>query len=354
MRVLCWLLRLQLSLSLVPSLPGRILRSRVQRRVIRNQLDRGFVADVAAAASPSVVLVLPRGVRNTTAQGSGFAVAVDETTMLLTSAHVAAGGMSVQVSLPGDNFSTIHNATVYGRAPGGEDLALLELEPTVAAQLTPMELGDADALRLGDFVIALGHPGGLRSAVTLGVLSGRSSLPAFSVLQDPSAQSEEAGEPSESLVPFLVTDAAFAGGMSGGPLLNADGAVVGVNTLVRPELRGLGNYAIDSVRVREAVQAIVTARANVAGGVKCIRVLLFNDNFNRRQRVETVLRGVGLSEAEARKAMMDAHTTGRGVVRLFEAPGENENLGDDAAAQAEALREELAAADLLVELQLTR
>ena len=122
---------------------------------------------------------------------------------------------------------------------------------------------------------------------------------------------------------------------------------MGVNTLVRPELRGLGNYAIASSRVDTALLAIVDARAAPAGAG--VRLVLFNDRFNRRQRVESVLKDVGLSEAEAQQAMMDAHTTGRGVVRVFKPGPEMDLVG--AMEAAEMMCGALAKADLLVELE---
>lgn len=284
-------------------------------------LDRSFVADVAESASESLVLVVPKGVRNTTAQGSGFVVRSGDANYILTSAHVAAGGMSVEVGFPADSYTERHNATVVGRAPGGEDLALLELDGNKAIELPALTLGDSDALRLGEFVIALGHPSGLRGAVTLGVLSGKADLPVTSVPQDLTAgDGEDANDDNKATVPYLVTDAALASGMSGGPLLTAKGEVVGVSTFVRPELRGLGNYAIASSRVAAVIHQIATAAVG-AGLRRCVgfTVLLYNDRFNKRAHVEKVLKEVaGLTRDEANTAMMSAHTMGRGAVRKFD------------------------------------
>jgi S1-C subfamily serine protease len=98
------------------------------RSVLFATLDREFVTNVYNQCSPSVALVLPRGVRNITTQGSGFVIAVNnDERYILTSAHVAAGGMTVEVALPSDNYAVRYNASVIGRAPNGEDIALLVL-----------------------------------------------------------------------------------------------------------------------------------------------------------------------------------------------------------------------------------
>jgi S1-C subfamily serine protease len=322
-----------------------------------SMLDRTFVADAAESASDSLVLVVPKGVRNTTAQGSGFVVNALGVPRILTSAHVAAGGMTVEVAFSKDGYTERHNATVVGRAPGGEDLALLDLDGGKAIDCPALTLGDSDALRLGEFVIALGHPSGLRGAVTLGVVSGKVTLPVSSVPQELTASDadEETRSGEGATVPYLVTDAAFAGGMSGGPLLDPSGAVVGVSTFVRPELRGLGNYAIASNRAAKVIEEIAQAAAGEAARF-CVgfRVLLFNDRFNKRAHVEAVLKEGGLSAEEARVAMMSAHTMGRGVVRTFDVVrsiGDREDDVRAASEQAEALRAALAAADLLVEVE---
>ena len=358
---------------------GRRRSVRVRVREVRGvvaaaaSLDRGFVSDVYDRCSPSVALIMPRGVRNTTAQGSGFVVSVDGDNYILTSAHVASGGTTVEVALPADNYAVRYNASVVGRALG-EDLAVLALDDAVVASgLAPLEFGDSGALRPGCFVIALGHPSGIRGAVvTLGVLSGRIELPPFdSSAAGGSARDGDDGEDDAAAarggatVPFLVTDAALAGGMSGGPLCDEDGRVVGANALVDGRLRGLGNLAVCGDRARRAAEAIVAVKkAEAASVCREIRLVLYNDRFNTRARVLGSLREAGLSEEEANAAMMGAHTSGRGVVRTFFPIGGGavDVAGDDgrdacayttdgAAEAAERLRADLAAADLLVELE---
>lgn len=324
--------------------------------VVMAALDRTFVSEVYDRISPSVALIMPRGVRNTSAQGSGFVVAVNGTRYILTSAHVAAGGMTVEVAFPADGFTKRHNASVVGRAPGGEDLALLALnDAKVVESLAPLDFGDSGSLRPGCFVIALGHPSGIRGAVTLGVLSGRMELPSFgsatgSAEQDGGENDDDAAAAGTKKTPFLVTDAALAGGMSGGPLCGDDGRVYGVNTLVDGRLRGLGNLAISSDRAREVVLAIA-AQKEVESQSRAIRLLLFNDRFNSRARVLGVLQEAGLSEEEANAAMMGAHTSGRGVVRVFGRAADGTPLTDETLEAAEKLRADLAARDLLVELE---
>ncbi|EOD30649.1 hypothetical protein EMIHUDRAFT_232649 [Emiliania huxleyi CCMP1516] len=179
-------------------------------------LDRSFVADLHESTLPSLVLIRPSGVRNATTQGSGFVVGVGERRFILTSAHVCKGGWRLEVALASDGFDATYPTEVVGRARRGIDIALLAL-PDAAASLRPLPLRDSAVVRIGELLVALGHPSGLRGAATLGILSAR-----------------DKGTASD----FLVTDAALAGGMSGGPLLTADGRVVGVNTLATEAMLG--------------------------------------------------------------------------------------------------------------------
>jgi hypothetical protein len=127
----------------------------VRRLPLRGSGRRGRDAGLRLRLGRVQRLLTVGGVRNTTAQGCGFIIAIDGDNYILTSAHVVAGGMTV---LEFDNDG-------------------------VAAGLTPLEFGNSGALRPGSFVVALGHPFGVQGAVTLGVLSGRIELPAF----DPSS-----------------------------------------------------------------------------------------------------------------------------------------------------------------------
>ena len=101
------------------------------------------------------------------------------------------------------------------------DIALLEIVPG-NAQLPIGDLGDSDALRVGEWVIAIGNPLGLDHTVTLGIVSAKGRTGFGGQFDD-----------------FLQTDAAINPGNSGGPLLNAQGKIVGINTLVLERTQGL-------------------------------------------------------------------------------------------------------------------
>ena len=101
------------------------------------------------------------------------------------------------------------------------DIALLEIVPSGPA-LPVAEIGDSDALRVGDWVIAIGNPLGLDHTVTLGIVSAKGRTGFGGQFDD-----------------FLQTDAAINPGNSGGPLVNAQGKIVGINTLVLERSQGL-------------------------------------------------------------------------------------------------------------------
>lgn len=315
-------------------------------------LDRGFVSGVVSTCLPSVVLVAPTDPRTGprararerrgrgSSQGTGIAVQIDSETLILTSAHCVPEGMGVEVSLHTDGYEASYEAELVGRATDGLDIALLRLPE--AANLGPLDFAQGSC-DLGEFAIAIGMAGNIRPAVSLGIISGVSD---FLTEASRSADREARGPNADPA--YVVTDAAMAGGMSGGPLLSAQGQLLGVNTLVRPDQRGIGNYAISATRALEAATEIAS-RAAVADegeltGTEELTLFLFNDRVNKRARVEGVLKRAGIEEAEAHRAMMDAHRTGRGIVRAFPIVAKSE---------AEALRDQLADGDLLVELQRT-
>lgn len=194
------------------------------------------VAGVAEKLGPSVAhLAVSRRTRRGRQDGGGSAVAITPDGYMLTSAHVveSGGGLSATFS---DGREL--RAQVVGSDPLS-DLAVVQAE---AGDLTPAGLGDADELRVGQLVVAIGSPMGLAGTVTAGVVSalGR-ALP---------TRSRNAGRLVENVI---QTDAALNPGNSGGALADGLGRVVGVNTAVAGIGLGL------AVPINEATRKIISA-----------------------------------------------------------------------------------------------
>lgn len=145
--------------------------------------------------------------REVTSLGSGFIM--DAKGYVITNNHVIDSADEVTVTLT-DN--TKYKAKIIGRDKK-TDLALLKIEPKKDLPFVPM--GDSDAMRVGDWVIAIGNPFGLGGSVTQGIISARQ-------------RSINAGPFDD----FLQTDAPINRGNSGGPLFNMKGEVIGINTAI--------------------------------------------------------------------------------------------------------------------------
>jgi serine protease Do len=176
---------------------------------------------------PSGDQALPRR-----ALGSGFII--DGAGHVVTNAHVVAHAKDVQVKLLDDREFT---ATVRGRDPR-LDVAVLDLQG--ASGLPTVALGSSEALRVGDYVVAIGNPFGLGDTVTMGIASAK-------------GRSIGAGPYDD----FIQTDAAINPGNSGGPLLNLHGQVVGVNTAINPNGQGIG-FAIPIDDVKEILPQLLS------------------------------------------------------------------------------------------------
>src|SRR5207302_692806 len=175
------------------------------------------LVSVAERVSPSVaaVTVMGRGRDGRPRPaGSGSAVALSADGYLVTSAHVVAQGSSGELTIADGREMPF---AVRGRDPMS-DLAVLQAE---RGDLAPAELGDADRLRVGQLVVAIGNPLGFAGSVTAGVVSalGR-SLPTH------------AGSAGRIVENVIQTDASLNPGNSGGALADSRGRVVGINTAV--------------------------------------------------------------------------------------------------------------------------
>jgi S1-C subfamily serine protease len=162
--------------------------------------------------------------RRQKALGSGFVI--DKAGHIATNFHVVEGAETVEVSF--SNRDSV-KARVVGTDPS-TDIAVLEVNVDAGA-LTPLDLGDSDRLQVGDSVVAIGNPFGLERSVTAGIVS---------------ALHRPLTAPNDFTIDDVIqTDAAINSGNSGGPLIDARGRVVGVNSAIATGNTGAqGNIGI--------------------------------------------------------------------------------------------------------------
>lgn len=227
---------------------------------------------------------------------------------------------------------TRHEATVVGKCPA-VDLCLLSL-PEGVTMPPAMPIGAGANIEEGDFAIALSAIGGNRA---LGIVkSKRSAGPSEAAseaqvtpqqrappctAEAAMAEAESAAE-AEALArgeqPFLVVDAPSADGVVGGPMVSADGSLLGITTLVvSAGAECTRYYAVSSERMARAVDAILEQRSH-REQVRGARVVLSNAPANTGSAVRELLTSAGLSEEAAELATTAARKHGRGVLGYFE------------------------------------
>src|SRR5437773_9100843 len=202
-----------------------------------------LLADLAERLRPGLVHVRVRRAAGSEAAGeepgeprrsTGAGFVIDPSGLIVTNAHVVEGAESIQVRLSdGRRFA----GNLVGRDTR-VDLALIKIQN--ATNLTVLPLGDSNRLRVGAFVLALGHPFGLEQSVSFGIVSRK-------------------GAPLTVAAPgfdFIQTDAAINPGNSGGPLVNMAGQVVGVNSMAARN--GSIGFAIPSNLVKLLLPQLAT------------------------------------------------------------------------------------------------
>lgn len=172
--------------------------------------------------------------------GSGVIVTADG--YILTSLHVVENANSVTVTMQ-DGRSLQGNVVAKDRF---SDLALIKIN---ASGLHTVKFGNADELRVGDWVIAIGNQFGLGHTVTHGLVSG---------LGREAKGFEKSFGARTGAVRFIQTDAPINPGSSGGPLLNLKGEVVGINTFIRDDAQNIG-FAIPSNIARDVADKLAKA-----------------------------------------------------------------------------------------------
>ena len=166
-------------------------------------------------------------------QGSGSGVILSEDGYIVTNNHVVEGADEIQVKL---NDNREFAARIIG-TDKSTDLALIKVEEK---GLPAIRVADSNALKVGEWVLAIGNPYGLTSTVTAGIVS---------------AKARSLGARQNSIESFIQTDAAINPGNSGGALVNADGALVGINAMLYSQTGSFTGYgfAIPSSMMNKVV-----------------------------------------------------------------------------------------------------
>jgi S1-C subfamily serine protease len=224
------------------------------------------------------------------ALGSGFVL--DKAGHIITNYHVVRGASRVEVSFSNNEQVKAH---VVGSDPS-TDIAVLQVDAHSRA-LTPLQLGNSDSVRVGDSVVAIGNPFGLDRSITAGIVSALQRP-----IQAPNGFTTDH---------VIQTDAALNHGNSGGPLLNAQGQVIGVNAQIQTGGTSDGNvgigFAIPINTVRTVVAQLI-AHGKVAHAFLGITAQpidpdiarLFHLPVKRGLLVDTVEAGSGAAAAGLR------------------------------------------------------
>ena len=171
--------------------------------------------------------------RKSAALGSGFII--DEKGIIVTNNHVIQDAEDIIVRVNGDEE---YKAKVIGADPLS-DIAVLQLE--TKKKFTPVQFGNSDKARIGDWVIAIGNPFGLGGTVTSGIISARNRSIGLSRYED-----------------YIQTDASINSGNSGGPLFDMNGDVIGINTAILGRNGSIGiGFSIPSNSAKIVIDQLI-------------------------------------------------------------------------------------------------
>ena len=242
-----------------------------------SDVGRVIVLDVPAIVEQVDNAVVSIDVAGGDERGRASGIIIDKAGLIVTNFHVIALGeeqlldsiqptgparlaTAINVILP-DGRSLLASVKGYDRVT---DIALLSVD--AGDPLPEARLGDSDALRVGEWVVAIGNPLGLEHTVTLGIVSGKGRTGFGGMFDD-----------------FIQTDAAINPGNSGGPLVNARGEVVGINTLTTNPDKATGlSFSIPINLVRDIVPQLAS-RGRVTRGYLGIHT--FDANAQVRHRL---------------------------------------------------------------------
>jgi serine protease Do len=197
-------------------------------------------AELAARCDPAVVFVktLQEARRRVVGEALGTAFVFDPNGLILTNNHVIEHASEIHVTFGQKREMP---ATVVGR-DRPTDIAILRVEATGLAHVP---LGDSDAVRVGDWAVAIGNPFGLSHTVSAGIISAKGRT-----------NQDVRGLDDSGYYDFLQTDASINPGNSGGPLLDITGHVIGINTAIKAQANSIG-FAVPINMVKELLPRLL-------------------------------------------------------------------------------------------------
>jgi putative serine protease PepD len=264
------------------------------------------VGEIYKSASQGVVDLIVTTAQGQ-AEGSGFVV--DAEGDIVTNAHVVDGASAVSVTF---SDGTKAKATVVG-TDTATDLAVVRVSGVSASKLHPLTLGDSGAVAVGDGVLAIGSPFGLSETLTTGIVS---------------ALDRTITSPSNATIGGAIqTDASINHGNSGGPLLDQDGEVIGVNAQIESDSGGNDGvgFAIPSDTVRTVAAALIAGEAvqhpqlgvriedGTSGGVKLAAVTAGGAAAEAGLKAGdtiTAIDGQAVGDADALASLIASHQPG--------------------------------------------
>lgn len=230
-----------------------------QKQVISSESN--LISQIASEVGPSVVSVnvtTTQASRSVFSQGSteeamgaGTGFIVSEDGIVVTNRHVVPSG-TTKVELILSDGTKLDQVEIIGRTNDSDplDVAFLKIKDAKGQKLKPAKLGDSTQMKVGDKVVAIGNAlGQFQNTVTAGIISGYGrSVEA----------GDESGTTTESLQDLFQTDAAINQGNSGGPLVNINGEVIGINTAVAGDAQNIG-FAIPIANVKNLIDGVVSS-----------------------------------------------------------------------------------------------
>jgi Do/DeqQ family serine protease len=218
----------------------------------------------------------PRG-RKSQALGSGFVID-DKEGFIVTNNHVVEKADKIEVVIDGKTFT----AKLIGTDPH-TDVGLIKIEEFKKGEIQEVKFADSDKIKVGSFAIAIGNPLGLSNSVTFGIISAKG----------------RSGMRVTDYEDFIQTDAAINQGNSGGPLLNIEGEVIGMNTAILSQSGGyMGiSLAVPANMVKNVTQQLKSGK-KIQRAMMGIMIQELNDDMRSYFEIDKTVNGILVSNVE--------------------------------------------------------